>query len=156
MFHFPAPKAIVSNQRGERRVKTLIGTRLTTLRRAAAPWELDRWELSVPPDPPRINRHRRRRRERIGQIAAQILAIVRAPQAPEGDEIVEQDLAGGRVDAEQPCGLIEVQRQARHLAERPEHHRDELRAGRLRAVSAVLASSIEGGDPWSEGHGEPF
>jgi hypothetical protein len=56
---------------------------------------------------------------------------VRAAQAAEGDEIVENHLAGGRADAEQPRRLIQVQGESRHLAERADHHGDELRAAGL-------------------------
>ena len=54
----------------------------------------------MPSDRPQVIRHWRRRRQGIGQVATEILPIVRPPQAAEGNEIVEQDLAGGRVHAE--------------------------------------------------------
>jgi hypothetical protein len=100
------------------------------------------------PDRPRISWHRRRRRKRIGQIAPQILPIVRPPQATKGDEIVEQHLAGGRVHPEQPCGLIQMQTQPGHLAERAEHHCDELGADGLGAGAPLLAASIERSGSW--------
>ena len=102
----------------------------------------------MPSDCPPISWHRRRRRERIGQIAAQILPIVRAAQATQGNEIVEQHLAGGRVHAEQPCGLIQMQTQPGHLAERAEDHRDELGADGLGAGAPLLAASIERSGSW--------
>jgi hypothetical protein len=40
--------------------------------------------------------------------------------------------------------VIQVQRQAGHLAVGSEHHRNELGAGRLCSGAALLASSIEG------------
>ena len=104
-------------------------------------------ESSVPADPG-IRGHRRRRRERIGQIATQILTVVRLPQAAERDEIVEQHLAGSRVHAEEPCGLVQVQTQPGHLAERAEDHRDELGADGLGAGAPLLAASIERSGSW--------
>jgi hypothetical protein len=68
---------------------------------------------------------------------------MRPSQAAEGDEIVEQHLAGGRMHAEQAGGLIQVQAQAGHLAVGAEHHCDELGADRLGAGAALVAASIE-------------
>ena len=81
-------------------------------------------------DRTRISRSRLRppSRERTVQLRSQILTIVRAAQAAEGDEIIEQHLAGDRANAEQPGRLIQVKGESRHLAERADHHAEELRA----------------------------
>jgi hypothetical protein len=52
------------------------------------------------------------------------------------------------VHAEQPCGLIQMQTQPGHLAERAEHHCDELGADGLGAGAPLLAASIERSGSW--------
>ena len=60
------------------------------------------------------------------RVGAQVLPVVGAAQAALRHQVVEQNPAGLGADAEQPRCLIQVKGQSRHLAERANHHGDEL------------------------------
>jgi hypothetical protein len=58
----------------------------------------------------------------------QVPPVVRTAKTALRDKVVEQHLTGGGAHAEQPGGLVDVQAESGHLAERAEHHQQQLSA----------------------------
>jgi hypothetical protein len=80
-------------------------------------------------------------------------AVVAAAEPPLGDEVFENHLAGRGPETEQARGLVHVEAQSGHLAERAENHRHGLRAARLAGRrSTLLPSSI--GKSIAQPHGD--